>query len=84
MIITRSNARGHRTSRSGCRTNGSVERSHRLRSREPVVRARGGRVFFCGRISQHMKTSRLADWLAAGAMVLAVVSWGMLVSLLGN
>jgi hypothetical protein len=27
---------------------------------------------------------RLADWLAAGAMVLAAASWSMLLSLLGG
>jgi hypothetical protein len=31
-----------------------------------------------------MKTRRITDWLAAGAMVLAVMAWGTLLSLLGS
>jgi hypothetical protein len=83
MIITTRTIRGHRTSRAGCRAGASVERCHRPRSRERIT-VQGGRVFFSGRISQHMKTSCLVDWLAAGAMVLAVAAWGILVSLLGS
>jgi hypothetical protein len=83
MITTR-RERGHRMARAGCRAGGSIRHSHRERPREHVSPP-GGRLFFSGQISQHMRTGhRLADWLAAGAMVLAVASWGMLVSLLGS
>jgi hypothetical protein len=83
MSMTTSRTRGHRTCRTGCRARRGVERSHRSRSREPVT-VQGGRVFFSGRIPQHMKTHRLVDWLAAAAMVLAVACWGTLLSLLGS
>ena len=83
MIVTTRRTHDHRTSRAGCRADRSVERSHRRRSREPVT-VQGGRVFFSGRISQHMKTPRLVDWLAAAAMVLAVAAWGTLMSLLAS
>ena len=83
MIITRTGVHGHRTSRARCQASGSVRRSHRGRSRERVP-VQGGRLFFSGRISQHMKTRHHADWLAAGVTVLAAASWGMLLSLLGS
>jgi hypothetical protein len=83
MITTRSE-RGHRTARSACRMRGSIPHSRRERPGERVS-PRGGRLFFSGQISQHMRTGhRLADWLAAGATVLAAASWGMLLSLLGS
>jgi hypothetical protein len=31
-----------------------------------------------------METSRVADWLGGGALLLTAVSWGLLVSLLGS
>lgn len=85
MITTRKRTRGHRTSRAGCRagTSASIERRHRARSRERVA-VQGSRIFFSGRICQHMKTSWLVDCLAAGALVFAVAAWGALVSLLGS
>jgi hypothetical protein len=83
MTITTTRIRGHRTSRAGCRTGRSVEHSVRRRSREPVT-VEGGRVFFSGRIAQHMKIHRYVDWVAAVAMLLAAVSWSLLVSLLAN
>ncbi len=59
------------------------ERRHRRPSRKPLV-AGGGRVFFCGRISQHMERTRAVDWLAGGAMLLAAASWGIVASLLAG
>jgi hypothetical protein len=82
MISTARRTRDHRISRGGCRAISGVERVRR-RSREPVA-VEGGCVFFSGRIAQHVKTRRQADWLAVGATVLAAASWGMLVSLLGS
>ena len=83
MGITSNKACGHRTSRAGCQANASVRRPHRGRSRGRVA-VQGERLFFSGRISQHMKTRHHVDWLAAGATVLAAASWGMLLSLLGS
>jgi hypothetical protein len=65
--------------RSGC---GRSERSHRSRPRRPVPRS--DRVFFSFRGTQHVKTSVIADWVAAGAMLLAAASWGLVVMLLGS
>ncbi len=50
-------------------------------ARKPVE-ASGERLFFCGRISQHMERPSAADWLAGGAMLLAAASWGLLAALL--
>jgi len=83
MISTGRRARDHRISRGGCRAISEAGRTRRRRSREPVT-AEGGRVVFSGRITQHMKTGRHGDWLAAGATVLAAASWGILLSLLGG
>ena len=82
MATTRS-THGRRAACAGCRAGRRRERSRQLRSRKPV-RVEGGRVFFSGRIAQHMERSRAADWLAAVAMLLAAASWGVLVSLLGS
>ena len=85
MATTRS-THGRRAACAGCRAGRRRERSRRQRSRKPAaaVRVEGGRVFFSGRIAQHMERSRAADWLAAVAMLLAAASWGVLVSLLGS
>ena len=83
MATTRS-IHGRRAACAGCRAGRRRERSRRQRSRKPAVMVEGGRVFFSGRIAQHMERSRAADWLAAVAMLLAAASWGVLVSLLGS
>ena len=82
VMVTRS-THGRRAACAGCRAGSRRKRSRRQRSRKPV-RLEGGRVFFSGRIPQHMERSRAADWLAAVAMLLAAASWGVLVSLLGS
>jgi len=82
VMVTRS-TRGRRAACAGCRAGRRRERSRRQRSRKPV-RLEGGRVFFSGRIPQHMERSRAVDWLAGVAMLLAAASWGVLVSLLGS
>ncbi len=83
MVTARKSPHGRRSSRTGCRAWARVERSHRPRSRKPVP-GEGGRVFFSGRISQHMESRGVVDWLAGVALLLAVASWGMLISLLGS
>jgi len=82
VMVTRS-TRGRQAACAGCRAGRRRERSRRQRSRKPV-RLEGGRVFFSGRIPQHMERSRAVDWLAGVAMLLAAASWGVLVSLLGS
>ena len=47
------------------------------------AKAGAGRPLFFGLVAQHMKRSRLADWLGAAAMLLAVASWGVLAAMLG-
>jgi len=82
VMVTRS-THGRRAACAGCRAGRRRERSSRQRSRKSV-RLEGGRVFFSGRIPQHMERSRAVDWLAGVAMLLAAASWGVLVSLLGS
>jgi hypothetical protein len=83
MVTTRSNIRNHRRSSAGCRAHRRLERAHARPSRRSV-KAEDGRLFFSGRISQHMETSRVGDWLGGGALLVAAASWGLLISLLGS
>lgn len=48
------------------------------------TRAKAGprRPLFLALSAQHMKRSRLADWLGAAAMVLGAASWGVLAAML--
>ena len=61
----------------------TIDRSHRGRPRTRVF-AESGRIFFSASSPQHMRRSKLADWLAGAATLLAVASWGVLISLLGR
>lgn len=83
MVIARSSTHGHRPSCAGGRAGRRLERPHRRRPRKSVT-VEGGRVFFSRRTPQQVKSRRVADWLAGAATLLAVVSWGVLISLLGN
>jgi hypothetical protein len=58
----------------------------RVRSRVWIGRrARGvaGGPLFCPLTAQQMRTPRPAEWLGAAAMLLGVLSWGVLAALLG-
>jgi hypothetical protein len=82
MVATRSKIRNHRRSSAGCRTHRRLARAHVRHSRDSIE-AEGGRLFFSGRISQHMESS-VVDWLGGGALLVAAASWGLLISLLGS
>ena len=82
-MITAREVHGHRRSCARGRVGRERDRSHRLRRRARVSRE-SGRVFFSGPTPQHMRRSRINDWLAGAAMFLAVASWGVLISLLGG
>ena len=41
------------------------------------------RPLFLALSAQHVKRTRLADWLGAAAMLLGVASWGVLAAMLG-
>jgi len=47
------------------------------------VKVAAPRPLFLALSAQHMKRTRLADWLGAAAMVLGVASWGVLAAMLG-
>ena len=83
MVMAKRSAHGHWAACAGCRARRRLGQPHRQRSRKPD-RVEGGRVFFPGRIPQHMERPRAVDWLAGVAMLLAAASWGVLVSLLGS
>jgi hypothetical protein len=81
MVASRSTIRSHRRRVDSCRTHRRLEHAH-ARPPRRSVRTERTRLFFSGQISQHMETSRVADWLGGGALLLTAVSWGLLVSLL--
>lgn len=55
------------------------------RQADRLYRARPGRRVFLRRSTRHLKRrSRAADWLGAAAMLAGVVSWAVLLSLLGG
>jgi hypothetical protein len=81
-IVTRSTSRS-RPCCAGYRAGGRVARSNRRRSRRAVT-VEGSRLFFSGRIAQQVESPSAVDWLTGAAMLLAAVSWGVLVSLLGS
>ena len=58
------------------------------RARHPDGRlyaAQTGRHIFLSRGTRHLRRSlRVASWLGAGLMLAGVVSWGLLLSLLGT
>ncbi len=69
----------------------SRRRIHRAVARHPgrqasrLYRAQPVRRVFLGRSTQHLsRCSSAADWLAAAAMLAGIVSWGVLLSLLGS
>ena len=81
MVVERRHIH-HRRSPCGARhVERGAGRVHHRVSRRPVEVV-GGRLFFCGRISQHMERSRAGDWLAGAAMLLAAASWGLVAALL--
>jgi hypothetical protein len=47
-------------------------------------RSSGDRPLFLALRAQHMRRARPADWLAAAATLLAVLSWGVLAALIGT
>jgi hypothetical protein len=83
MVASRSTIRNHRRPTAGCRPHRRLDRAH-ARPVRKSVRPEGARLFFCGQISQHMESRRVADWVGGGALLLAAASWGLLISLLGS
>jgi hypothetical protein len=49
-----------------------------------LVAPRTARIFFSCAGTQQVKRPRAGDWLAGAAMLLAIVSWGVLAAVLGG
>jgi hypothetical protein len=85
MVIERTSPRRRRDSCGARREQRVIERGcgHRRAPRQRVPSG-GGRVFFYGRISQHMERPRAGDWLAGGAMLVAAAAWAVVASFLAG
>ena len=84
MVILTTGRRGN-TARFSARAGAARPRSGRARTsqRSGGARSESRRVFLRSSTQHVKRSSSVGDWLAGGAMLLGMATWGVLVSLLG-